>query len=326
MPYICARNFIFNLPILKLSMKGNILVIGALGQVGSELVESLRAKYGKENVIASDIKEEGCGGLYEKLDILDKEALRAIIDKYEIKNVFNLVALLSATAEKHMDYAWQLSIDGHFNILNLAKDKVIDSVFWPSSIAVFGPTTPKQNTPQDTIMDPNTVYGIAKQAGERWNEYYHEKFGVDVRSIRYPGLIGWKSLPGGGTTDYAVDIFHQARKTNTYECFLNANATLPMMMMEDAVRATIDIMEAPAEEIKVRSSYNLAADSFSPSQLAEEIAKQKEGFTITYAPDERDEIAASWPQSINDSRAREDWGWSHKYGTKALVKEMLEHI
>ena len=307
-------------------MTGNILVIGALGQVGSELVENLRAKYGNENVIAADIKDEGCGGIYERLDILDKDAIRVVVDKYEIKNVFNLVALLSATAERNMDYAWDLSIEGHFNILNLAKEKVIDMIFWPSSIAVFGPTTPKVNTPQDTIMDPNTVYGIAKQAGERWNEYYYEKFGVDVRSIRYPGLIGWKSLPGGGTTDYAVDIFHQARKTNSYVSFLSANATLPMMMMEDAVRATIDIMEAPEESIKVRSSYNLAADSFSPEQLAKEIAEQKEGFTISYKTDERDAIAASWPQSIDDSRAREDWGWKHKYGTTELVTEMLEHI
>lgn len=307
-------------------MNGNILVLGALGQVGSELVENLRAKYGNENVIASDIKDKGCGGIYEKLDILDKDALRAIVDKYEIKNIFNLVALLSATAEKHMDYAWDLTIEGHFNVLNLAKEGIIKQIFWPSSIAVFGPTTPKLNTPQDTIMDPNTVYGIGKQACERWNAYYNEKFGVDVRSIRYPGLIGWKSLPGGGTTDYAVDIFHQARKTNSYECFLNANATLPMMMMEDAVRATIDIMEAPAENIKVRSSYNLAADSFSPAELAAEIARQKEGFTITYKTDERDEIAASWPQTIDDSKAREDWGWSHKFGTKELVTEMLKHI
>ena len=307
-------------------MTGNILVVGALGQVGSELVENLRAKYGENNVVAADIKEEGNAGLYEKLDILDKDALRTIVDKYEIKNIFNLVALLSATAEKHVEYAWQLSMDGHFNVLNLAKDGIINQIFWPSSIAVFGPTTPKQNTPQNTVMDPNTVYGIAKQSCERWNEYYFNKYGVDVRSIRYPGLIGWKSLPGGGTTDYAVDIFHQARKENTYECFLNANATLPMMMMEDAVRATIDIMEAPAEKIKIRSSYNLAADSFSPAQLATEIAKQKEGFTISYNPDERDAIAASWPQSIDDSRAREDWGWKHTYGTEELVTEMLDHI
>lgn len=307
-------------------MTGNILVIGALGQVGSELIENLRIKYGEENVIAADIKEEGTGGLYEKLDILDKDALREIVDKYDIKNIFNLVALLSATAEKHVDYAWQLSIDGHFNVLNLAKEGIIKKIFWPSSIAVFGPTTPKENTPQDTIMDPNTVYGIAKQAGERWNEYYFNRYGVDVRSIRYPGLIGWKSLPGGGTTDYAVDIFHQARKTNTYECFLNADAILPMMMMEDAVRATIDIMEAPAEQIKVRSSYNLAADSFSPDQLAKEIAAQKEDFTISYAPDERDAIAASWPQSIDDSKSRTDWGWKHTYGIKELVTEMLAHI
>tara|TARA_R110002050_G_C8962575_1_gene514654 strand:- start:778 stop:1701 length:924 start_codon:yes stop_codon:yes gene_type:complete len=307
-------------------MKGNILVVGALGQVGRELLENLRAKYGEKNVIASDIKEEAYGGVYEKLDILDKDALRAVVLKHDIKIVFNLVAMLSATAEKHMDYAWKLSVEGHFNILNLAKEGIIKQIFWPSSIAVFGPTTPKQNTPQDTIMDPSTVYGIGKQTGERWNEYYFNKFGVDVRSIRYPGLIGWKSLPGGGTTDYAVDIFHQARKTNNYECFLGPNATLPMMMMEDAIRATINIMEAPAESIKIRSSYNLAAESFSPAQLAEEIAKQQEGFTITYKPDERDAIAASWPQSIDDSRAREDWGWHHKYGTVELVKEMLDHI
>jgi nucleoside-diphosphate-sugar epimerase len=276
--------------------------------------------------VAADIKDEGPDGIYEKLDILDKEALRAVVDKYEIKNIFNLVALLSATAEKRMEYAWQLSMDGHFNVLNLAKDGIIDKVFWPSSIAVFGPTTPKHNTPQDTVMDPTTVYGIAKQAGERWNDYYHKRFGVDVRSIRYPGLIGWKSLPGGGTTDYAVDIFYQAREKNTYECFLNPNAKLPMMMMEDAIRATIEIMEAPEEKIKVRSSYNIAGSSFSPADLAEEIAKQKPGFTITYKPDERDLIAASWPRSINDANARADWGWKNKYGTKELVNEMLEHI
>lgn len=307
-------------------MTGNILVIGALGQVGSELVENLRAKYGTDNVIAADIKDEGCGGLYEKLDILDDQALRLIIEKYEIKNVFNLAALLSATAEKHLAYAWKLNMDGHFNILNIAKEGKLNKIFWPSSIAVFGPSTPKQNTPQDTIMDPNTVYGISKQAGERWNEYYFEKFGVDVRSVRYPGLIGWKSLPGGGTTDYAVDIFYQARKNNSYECFLSENASLPMMMMEDAVRATMEIMEAPAENIKIRSSYNLSAASFSPAELAEEIAQQQDGFSISYQPDERDRIAASWPQSINDSEARKDWGWEHKYGTKELVTEMLEHI
>ena len=307
-------------------MKGNILVIGALGQVGSELVENLRAKYGVDNVVAADIKDEGCGGKYEKLDILDDAALRLVIEKHEIRNVFNLAALLSATAEKHLAYAWQLNMDGHFNVLNIAKEGKLDKIFWPSSIAVFGPSTPKLNTPQDTVMDPNTVYGISKQAGERWNEYYFEKFGVDVRSVRYPGLIGWKSLPGGGTTDYAVDIFYQARKTNSYDCFLNSKAVLPMMMMEDAVRATIEIMETPIENIKIRSSYNLSAASFSPANLAEEIANQKEGFTITYTPDERDAIAASWPQSINDDEARCDWGWEHKFGTKELVKEMLAHI
>lgn len=307
-------------------MIGNILVIGALGQVGSELVETLRAKYGASSVIAADIKDEGGTGIYEKLDVLDDAALRQIIEKHQIRNVFNLAALLSATAEKHLEYAWKLNMDGHFNILNIAKEGKLDKIFWPSSIAVFGPTTPKQNTPQDTVMDPNTVYGISKQAGERWNEYYFEKFGVDVRSVRYPGLIGWKSLPGGGTTDYAVDIFYHARKTNSYECFLNENASLPMMMMEDAVRATIEIMEAPSENIKVRSSYNLSAASFSPAELANEIAEQKEGFTITYKPDERDAIAASWPQSIDDAPARADWGWKHQYGTTELVTEMLAHI
>lgn len=307
-------------------MKGNILVIGALGQVGSELVENLRNSYGVNSVIAADIKEEGGEGPYVKLDVLDDAQLRKVIAKYEIKNVFNLAALLSATAEKHMAYAWKLNMDGHFNILNIAREGKLDIIFWPSSIAVFGPSTPKQNTPQDTIMDPNTVYGISKQAGERWNEYYHEKFGVDVRSIRYPGLIGWKSLPGGGTTDYAVDIFYQAQKTNSYECFLNAEATLPMMMMEDAVRATIEIMEAPKEKVKIRSSYNLSGASFSPAELALEIAAQKPGFEISYKPDERDAIAASWPQSIDDKEARADWGWKNKFGTKELVTEMLAHI
>lgn len=307
-------------------MTGNILVIGALGQVGSELVEGLRVKYGNDNVIAADIKAQGKKGTYTTLDILDTKALSTIIETYKIKNVFNLAALLSATAEDNIEYAWKLSIDGQLNLLNLAKQGRIDKIFWPSSIAVFGPHTPKENTPQYTVMDPNTVYGISKQAGERWNEYYFNRYGVDVRSIRYPGLIGWKTLPGGGTTDYAVDIFHAAKKTNTYDCFLNESATLPMMMMEDAIRATIEIMEAPSQKIKVRSSYNLTADSFSPQQIADEITLHKKGFKITYSPDQRDVIAASWPKSIDDHYARRDWGWTHKYGLKELVAEMLLHV
>lgn len=303
------------------------LVIGALGQVGSELVEQLRAKHGAENVIASDVREHNDpSGPFEQLDVMNKEQLLHIIEKYNIKTVYNLAALLSATAEKHMDFAWKLNMEGHFNILNLAKDGVLDKIFWPSSIAVFGPSTPKDNTPQDCIMDPNTVYGISKQAGERWNEYYFEKFGVDVRSVRYPGLVGYKSLPGGGTTDYAVDIFHKAIKDGKYECFLNEDTSLPMIYAGDAIKATIDIMEAPKESIKVRSSYNLAGMSFDPKELAEEIKQHIPDFEITYQPDFRQEIADSWPSSIDDSAAREDWNWKPDYDTKGLVELMITNL
>jgi len=304
-----------------------ILVVGALGQVGRELLQALNQNYGIENVISSDIRQANdIENQQEILDILDKDGLANLVKREKITQVYNLAALLSATAEKNIKFAWQLSIDGLFNVLDLAKDGLIKKVFWPSSIAVFGPTTPRENTPQNTVIEPNTVYGIGKQAGEQWCNYYHKKFGVDVRSIRYPGLIGYKSLPGGGTTDYAVDIFYEALKKGSYECFLSENSSLPMMYMEDAIRATVNIMEAPKDQIKIRTSYNLSGFSFSPKELAEAIKKQIPSFSITYKPDFRNEIAASWPSSINDSSAREDWGWKPNFSVEDLVEIMLREI
>ncbi len=304
-----------------------ILITGALGQVGSELTEALQQTYGVDNVIATDIREsETFEGVFEKLDVTDSNRFFELVQKHSVGTVYNLAALLSATAEKMPAKAWELNMDGHFNVLNLAKEKHIDKVYWPSSIAVFGPNTPKENTPQDCVMDPNTVYGISKLAGERWNAYYHEKYGVDVRSLRYPGLIGYKTLPGGGTTDYAVDIFHQALKEGKYESFLGPDTMLPMMFTEDAIRATIEITEAPSEQIKQRGSYNLAAMSFSPSELAEAIKKHISNFEISYNPDFRQQIANSWPGSIDDSHARNDWKWEHKFGINELVDVMLTNL
>lgn len=305
-----------------------ILVIGSSGQIGTELVEALRIKHGNERVIASDIKEPQVqqSGPFEILDILNKEQLLETIKKHNVKEVYLLAALLSATAEKNPEFGWELNMNSLFNVLNLAKDGIINKVFWPSSIAVFGPTTPKQNTPQYTIMEPSTVYGISKQAGERWCEYYHEKYGVDVRSIRYPGLIGYKSLPGGGTTDYAVDIFHQAIKNKQYECFLAEETILPMMYMEDAISATMNIMDADREMIKIRSSYNIAGMSFNPKEISEEIKKYIPEFTIHYHPDYRQKIADSWPQSINDSEAKKHWNWQPKYDLSRLTRTMLQNL
>lgn len=304
-----------------------ILIIGAGGQVGQELTSSLREKHGRENVIASDIREiEGMEGPFEKLDAMDGERLKEIVKKHGIKEVYHLAALLSATAEKQIKFAWDLNMQSLFHVLELGKEKVIDKIFWPSSIAVFGPTTPKQNTPQETVTEPSTVYGISKLAGERWCEYYAAKFKVDVRSIRYPGLIGYKTLPGGGTTDYAVDIYHKALEDETYECFLEEHTYLPMMYMEDAIRATIEIMEAKSENIKIRSSYNLSAISFSPKEVAESIQREIPNFTISYAPDFRQKIAESWPQSIDDHRAREDWNWKEKYNLDQMSSDMLLHL
>ncbi|MGB0882543.1 MAG: NAD-dependent epimerase/dehydratase family protein [Vicingaceae bacterium] len=309
-------------------MGGKILVIGSSGQIGTELVEELRKKHGNENVVASDIREPQVAqsGPFEILDILNKSQLSEIVEKYNVKQIYLLAALLSATAEKNPAFGWDLNMNSLFNVLDLAKEKIIDKVFWPSSIAVFGPTTPQQNTPQYTVMEPTTVYGISKQAGERWCEYYHDKYGVDVRSIRYPGLIGYKSKPGGGTTDYAVDIFYQALENKSYECFLSENTTLPMMYMGDAIKATIGIMEAEQSTVKIRSSYNIAGMSFSPNEIANEIKKSIPEFDISYAPDYRQAIADSWPQSIDDSAAKQDWNWSPDYDLEKLSKLMLEKL
>lgn len=306
------------------------IIIGACGQIGTELVLELRKREGAENVIAADLRDV-CpevlnNGPYEKMDILDREKVRSFIIENNVKTVYLLAALLSATAEKNPDFAWKLNMEGLFTILDLAKEGHISKIFWPSSIAVFGPTTPRENTPQYTVMEPSTVYGISKQSGERWCEYYFNKFGVDVRSIRYPGLISYTSLPGGGTTDYAVDIFYQAKLKKPFTCFLSENTALPMMFMEDAIRGTLELMAAPKESIKVRSAYNLSGCSFTPAELTKEIQKIDPSFTIKYAPDFRQAIADSWPKSIDDSAARADWGWKEKYGTTELVEVMMENV
>jgi nucleoside-diphosphate-sugar epimerase len=311
-------------------MTTKILIIGACGQIGTELTQKLRAIYGVENVIASDIRKLNIdvvnSGPFEVVNALDYNQIQHLVEIHRIDEVYLMAALLSATAEKNPAFAWDLNMNSLFHVLNLAKAGKIKKIFWPSSIAVFGSTTPKENTPQYTIMEPSTVYGISKQSGERWCEYYHNIFGVDVRSIRYPGLISWSSPPGGGTTDYAVDIFYKALSEKKYDCFLSSETKMPMMYMDDAIAATIQIMQAPAEQIKIRSSYNLAAMSFTPTELAAEIKKHIPEFTISYSPDFRQKIADSWPASIEDSLARKDWGWSHKFDIESMTKDMLDHL
>ncbi|NQY05674.1 MAG: NAD-dependent epimerase/dehydratase family protein [Flavobacteriaceae bacterium] len=311
-------------------MDTKILIIGACGQIGSELTLSLRSIYGNDNVIASDIREGNYeliqSGPFEILDAKNYEQIKECVEKHQITDVYLLAAMLSATGEKHPMIAWDLNMNSLFNILNLAKYKQIKKVFWPSSIAVFGSTTPRQNTPQFTVMEPATVYGITKQTGERWCEYYHKNYGVDVRSIRYPGIISWKTLPGGGTTDYAVEIFYEAIKNKSYKCFLSNDTALPMMYMDDAVKATIDIMRADKDDITIHSSYNLAAITFTPDEVAAEIKKHIPEFTISYEPDFRQKIADSWPQSIDDSKAREDWNWNHSFDLEKMTKVMLENL
>lgn len=311
-------------------MSKKILIIGACGQIGTELTKKLRSIYGVYNVIASDIRKLNIdvvnSGPFEVLNALDFNQIEHIVEEHKIEEVYLMAALLSATAEKNPAFAWDLNMNSLFHVLNLAKAKKIKKVFWPSSIAVFGPTTPRYNTPQYTIMEPTTVYGISKQTGERWCEYYHHIYGVDVRSIRYPGLISWSTEPGGGTTDYAVDIYHKALKEGSYECFLSEETALPMMYMDDAIRATIEIMEAPIETIKIRSSYNLSGISFTPAEIALEIKKHIPNFNISYKPDFRQKIADSWPASIDDTNARADWNWRHQFDLAAMTFEMLENL
>ena len=307
-------------------MTPKILILGAGGQIGSELTFKLRSIYGENAIIASDINKNNLevvnSGPFECLNAKDYDAIKNCIIKHNIKTVYLMAAMLSASGEKQPLLAWDLNMSSLFNILNLAKDGYIESIFWPSSIAVFGPTTPQQNTAQHTIMEPTTVYGISKLSGERWCEYYKEKYNIDVRSLRYPGIISWKTKPGGGTTDYAIEIFHKAILEEHYDCFLSEDTELPMMYMEDAISATIQLMQAPKEDISV-TSYNLAAISFTPKEIAEAITQLVPSFNITYTPDFRQDIANSWPASIDDSFARNDWNWQHQYDLKSITKTML---
>jgi len=311
-------------------VKEKILVIGASGQIGVELTLALRKLYGNSNVVASDLREENDllrgSGPYVSLDVMNKEMLHVQVIRQNVTQVYLLAAILSATGEKNPGLAWNLNMQGLLNVLDIAREEKLHKVYWPSSIAVFGPTSPKKDCPQQTIIEPTTVYGISKYAGEFWCNYFHQRFGVDVRSLRYPGLISYKSAPGGGTTDYAVEIFHEALEENKYTCFLKEDTYLPMMYMPDAIRATVELMEAPASKISIRTSYNLAAMSFSPKEIADEIKKHIPNFTISYKPDYRQTIADSWPQSIDDSVARKDWKWKEEYDLKRMTKDMLENL
>ena len=307
-----------------------ILVIGAAGQIGSELTLALRKVYGDANVFATDIKDAPKdikrSGPFQILDVMDDKRLIHFVIRYNITQIYLLAAVLSGNAERLPLQAWDINMRSLLNILDLAREVGIKKVFWPSSIAVFGLTTPRIDTPQLTIMEPNTVYGISKLAGERWCEYYNKKHNLDVRSIRYPGLISYKTEAGGGTTDYAVEIFYDAVKTGSYECFLNPDATLPMMFMPDAIRATIELMEADRTSLSIHSSYNISGISFDPQELAAEIKKILPKFKITYKPDFRQAIAESWPQTIDDSVAQKDWGWKSEYDLEKMTKIMLKHI
>lgn len=305
-----------------------ILIIGAGGQLGQELTLALRALAGIDNVIAADINpapDALKGGIYEILDVLNTDALFSVIKKYNISQIYNLAAVLSATGEKNPKFAWKLNMEGLINVLDAAKELKLSKIYWPSSIAVFGPDTPDV-APQVTIMNPNTVYGISKLAGERWCSYYHHKYGVDVRSLRYPGLIGYKSLPGGGTTDFAVDIYHQAVARKTFQCFLNAETFLPLMYMPDAISATINIMNAETKDITIHDSYNVGGFSCSPQEIAESIKKFIPDFKIDYLPDYRQAIADSWPDDVDDTVARKEWNWENKYNLDEMTEDMLLNL
>lgn len=303
-----------------------ILVIGAAGQIGTELVEELRARRGVDQIIASDIQIKNLLTPCYELDATDPDKVRKIVQKEGISEVYNLVAMLSAKGEKEPQKAWDLNMKTLFIILDLAKEGKIKKIFWPSSIAVFGPSSNSVGAPQYGSMEPTTSYGISKLAGELWCQYYFQNYGVDIRSIRYPGLISWRTNPGGGTTDYAIEIFHSARRGKEFVSFLGPETRLPMMYMEDAVKAAIQLMEADSEMIKIRTSYNLAAVDFTPAELFEEIRKFYPGLKISYNPDLRQNIADSWPDSINDSHARQDWGWNHQFDLKMMVKNMVNNV
>jgi nucleoside-diphosphate-sugar epimerase len=309
----------------------NILIIGAAGQIGSELTIELRKIYGSEHVFATDLKQATKditeGGPFQILDVMDDKRLIHFVIRHKITQIYHLAAVLSGNAERIPVQAWHINMESLMNILDLAKEvEEIKRVFWPSSIAVFGPTTPLNDTPQLTVMEPHTVYGITKQAGERWIEYYNRRYKLDIRSIRYPGLISYKTEPGGGTTDYAVEIFFEAIKNGHYECFLSENSALPMLFMPDAIKATIDLMEADKSRLTIKSSYNLGGLSFTPKQLADEIKKHIPSFTIDYKPDFRQAIADSWPHSIDDSIARKDWGFNHNYDLSKMTEIMIREI
>ena len=311
-------------------VKEKILVIGASGQIGVELTLALRKMYGNANVVASDLREENDllkgTGPYVSMDVMNKEMLHVQVIRQGITQIYLLAAILSATGEKNPNLAWSLNMQSLLNVLDIAREENLHKVYWPSSIAVFGPTSPKQNCPQQTVIEPVTVYGISKFAGEFWCNYYNRRYGVDVRSLRYPGLISYKSAPGGGTTDYAIEIFHEALEEKKYECFLREDTYLPMMYMPDAIRATIELMEADASKISIRTSYNISGMSFSPKEIAAEIKKHIPEFSISYKPDYRQAIADSWPQSIDDTVARKDWGWKEEFDLERMTKDMFENL
>ena len=309
-------------------MQTRILIIGANGQIGTELTQALVQRRGPEGVVTSDLVPDGrvLGVRHETLDATEPGALTEVVERHRITQIYLLAAALSARGEQHPKWAWDLNMKGLLNVLEIARTHKLQRVFWPSSIAAFGPSTPRDNTPQATVMDPATVYGISKLAGEGWCAWYHRNHGVDVRSLRYPGLISWKTPPGGGTTDYAVEIFHEALKTGRYTSFLDGNTALPMMYMPDAIRATLELMDAPVEKVRERHSYNLAGISFTPLQIAAAIRRQLPGFSLRCVPDYRQAIADSWPRSIDDSTAKQDWGWRAQYDIDAMVQDMLENL